>query len=187
MYPGRSYTERSPFFLGGRLKRFIVLFLLLCLIRNVIPAPGSDKRIYRTQRLTGRAPVIDGELDDACWSQGVWTGDFVQQQPNEGEPGTQKTEFKILYDDTGIYAAFRAHDDEPEKMEIRVARRDDFSGDLVGICFDSYYDHRTGYEFILNSSGSKTDLIQMDTGADWFYDTNWDAVWDGETAIGDSG
>lgn len=160
---------------------------LLLLQASVAISQEIPKRVYLTQRLQINSPKIDGKLDDACWLGGDgWTGDFIQQQPNEGEAPSQKTEFKILYDNTNLYVAIRAYDLEPEKIDIRVSRRDDFAGDYVGICFDSYYDHRTGYEFNLNASGSKIDLIQMDTGADWFSDKNWDAVWDGKTAIEDS-
>lgn len=163
------------------------MLLLLC----ALPLSATDpallvKRTYTTSRVESTPPQIDGQLNEVCWQGDGWTGDFVQQQPNEGEPGRQKTEFKILFDDQNLYVGFKAFDNLPDQMDIRMSRRDDFTGDCVGICVDSYYDKRTGYEFIIHSSGSKVDLIQMDTGADWFFDVNWDAVWDGATAILDS-
>ncbi|MBN1783104.1 carbohydrate binding family 9 domain-containing protein [bacterium] len=163
-----------------------IRILLFIWILTVLNAQDIPKRIYEAVRLTGPAPEIDGRLDDACWTEGKWMGDFIQQQPNEGQPGTQKTEFKILYDDHALYAAMVAHETDPGKMDIRISRRDEFAGDCAGFCFDSYYDHRTGYEFNLTSGGTKIDLIQMDTGAEWFFDQNWDAVWDGKTAVTDS-
>jgi len=165
--------------------RYSNLIMVLCGI-GFISAQDIPKRTYRANRLVTNPPKVDGRLNDSCWPGDGWLGDFLQQQPNEGLPGTQETEFKILYDHNYLYVAIRSYDSEPDKMDIRVARKDNFAGDCVGICFDSYYDHRTGYEFNITSGGTKIDLIQMDTGADWFIDRNWDAVWEGKTAIWDS-
>src|SRR5512144_49998 len=68
-------------------------------------------RVYRTVRLQGAAPVIDGRLDDGAWSQGEWAGDYTQQMPVDGAKPSQPTELKILYDDKHIYFAIRAYDD----------------------------------------------------------------------------
>ena len=70
-----------------------------------------------------------------------WQGDFIQREPYEGENPTEKTEFKILYDDKALYIAIRAFDSEPAKIERRVSRRDAVGGDNVDITFDSYFDH----------------------------------------------
>jgi len=164
----------------------ICLFFIFCFLPKTF-SKDIPKRVYHTKRLSGTPPRIDGELNDSCWADSGWTGGFLQQQPNEGQPGTERTEFKILYDNINLYVGIRIHDSEPDKMDIRFSRRDNFDGDCAGICFDSYYDHKTGYEFNLNASGSKIDLMQMDVGGEWSIDTNWDAVWDGKTAVNDSG
>jgi len=136
-------------------------------------------RIYRTVRLDGVPPAIDGRLDDAAWAQGEWAGDYTQQIPIEGAPPSQPTELKILYDDRSVYVAIRAHDD-PSQVHRYPGRRDDFTGDIVGVCFDSYNDKRTGFEFDLTAGGSKIDLILGNGEHEW--DTTWDAVWDGTVA-----
>jgi hypothetical protein len=136
-------------------------------------------RIYQTVRLQGDPPVIDGRLDDPAWSQGDWAGDYTQQMPIEGAKPSQPTELKILYDDKHIYLAIRAYDD-PDKVHAYPGRRDDFTGDIVGVCFSSYNDKRTGFEFDLTAGGSKIDLVLGNGETEW--DTSWDAVWDGEVA-----
>jgi hypothetical protein len=143
---------------------------------------ADGKRVYRTVRIAGEAPQIDGHLGDACWEEGCWSGNYLQHIPMEGAPPSQNTEIKVLYDDRNIYVAIRAYDTEPEKIDRRVGKRDAFAGDIVGICFDSYYDHRTGFEFDLTASGSKIDLLLQNDG----WDTNWDAVWYGEVGLEDS-
>jgi hypothetical protein len=141
-------------------------------------------RVYETVRLRGEPPVIDGRLDDAAWRQGEWTGDYTQQIPTEGAPPSVKTELKILYDDRHVYFAVRAYDD-PAKVHRYPGRRDAFTGDIVGVCFDSYNSKRTGFEFDLTAGGSKIDLILGNGETEW--DTTWDPVWDGKVAHDDQG
>jgi hypothetical protein len=144
------------------------------------PNPSGRKypaRTYCSARLSGPPPVINGRLDDPAWVQGEWAGDFTQQMPTEGASPSQRSELKILYDDRNIYIAIRAYDD-PALVHRYPGRRDDFSGDIVGVCFDSYNSKRTGFEFDLTAGGSKIDLVLGNGEQEW--DTTWDAVWDGE-------
>jgi len=135
-------------------------------------------------RLQGEPPVIDGRLDDAAWSEGERSGDYTQQLPTEGAPPTQPTELKILYDEKSVYFAIRVHDD-PDLVHRYPGRRDALAGDIVGVCFDSYNDKRTGFEFDLTAGGSKIDLILGNGETEW--DMTWDAVWDGEVAHDEGG
>ena len=165
---------------------------LLLLLGGVVPAvasgtqsdaTGEDNpdgrlyppRIYNTVHLEGVPPAIDGRLDDAAWREGEWAGDYTQQIPTEGAEPSHPTEIKILYDEKNVYVAIRAYDDV-EKAHRYPGRRDQFVGDIVGVCFDSYFDKRTGFEFDLTAGGSKIDLILGDEG----WDTTWDAVWYGK-------
>ena len=152
-------------------------------------APSSSgrkypARIYDTVRLLGKPPVIDGRLDDEAWrTQGEWAGDYRQQIPTEGAPPSQPTELKILYDEKHVYMAVRAYDD-PAKVHKYPGRRDALTGDIVGVCFDSYNDKRTGFEFDLTAGGSKIDLILY---GETEWDTTWDVVWDGKVAHDEKG
>ena len=160
-----------------------LLFALLIAVAGIAPASFAQvadaararpPRIYTTQRLAGPPPSIDGRLDDAAWREGEWAGDYTQQIPVEGGVASQKTELKVLYDDHNIYFAIRAHDDM-SKITKYPARRDSMTGDVVGVCFDSLYDKRAGFEFDLNAAGTKIDLVLTNEG----WDSTWDAVWDG--------
>jgi len=144
---------------------------------------ASQKRVYYAER-TENAPKIDGHITEACWQRGVWSGDFRQQQPLQAHPPSQETEFKILYDDQNIYVGIKCYDSEPEKIRAILGRRDDFtSGDVTGVALDTYHDKRTAFEFNVSAAGQKIDLMHV--GA-YQWDTNWDAVWDGKSYIGDS-
>jgi len=140
-------------------------------------------RNYTTTRLTTVKPTIDGVLNDACWQTGEWSGDFTQLLPKEGAKPSQDTKIKILYDDKNIYVAIRCFDTEPSKISRKLGRRDELYGDITGINFDSYHDHRTGFEFSVTAAGQKIDLILFNPMA---WDMNWNAVWYVKTGLEDS-
>jgi hypothetical protein len=143
----------------------------------------SDLKVYNTTRLTTEKPVIDGVLNDPCWQTGEWSGDFIQWIPNEGAKPSQDTKLKILYDNKNLYVAIRAFDKEPGKISRKAGRRDEMIGDIVGINFDSYHDHRTGFEFSVTAAGQKIDLILTNP---MNGDMNWNAVWYVKTGMEDS-
>jgi hypothetical protein len=145
--------------------------------------PRPPPRIYMTERVTGRRPVIDGKLDDACWETGVWAGDFVQWIPNEGAKPSQQTHLKVFYDDYAIYVAVRAIDSEPDRISRKAGARDAYIGDVVGVCFDSYHDYRTGFEFDLTAAGQKIDGVFTNP---MNPDNNWNPVWEGKVGEEDS-
>ncbi len=135
-------------------------------------------------RLTTPKPVIDGKLDDECWSTGTWAGEFTQWIPVEGGKPTFPTEVNILYDDKNMYVALRAYDKEPDKIQRFAGVRDEFAGDIMGINFDSYHDHRTGFEFDLTAYGQQIDLVLFNPNN---WDLSWNPVWKGKVGMEDSG
>jgi hypothetical protein len=139
--------------------------------------------VYTTTRLVTARPDIDGKLDDECWKHGTWAGDYHQFVPNEGAKPSYPTEMNIQYDDKYIYVAFRSFDGEPDKIQRLAGTRDQLVGDIIGINFDSYHDHRTGFEFNLTAWGQKIDLVLFNPED---ADFNWNAVWRGKTGLEDS-
>jgi hypothetical protein len=135
---------------------------------------NKPSKVYNTIRLTTAPPRIDGVLNDACWETGEWAGDFIQWIPNEGAKPTYPTYLKILYDDQNIYVAIRAVDYEPDNISLKAGRRDQYAGDVVGVSFDSYFDHRTGFAFMVTAMGQKIDAVLTNPANS---DPNWNAVW----------
>ncbi len=145
----------------------------------------SHKRIYHAVYI-GDLPVpkIDGLLEDEIWSLGEWQGNFTQQQPVGGVPGTEKTFVKVLYDHSNLFVSMICQDSEPELIRDIFDRRDALVGDMTGIAIDSYFDKRTAFEFNLSAAGQKMDLKHL---GDYQWDFNWNGVWDGATSKNDSG
>jgi hypothetical protein len=142
------------------------------------------KRKYFTKHIIAQPPKIDGLLNDNCWNEIGWSNYYVQQNPKEAATASQRTQLKVLYDDKNIYVAFFCHDSVSSKIHAYTSKRDEMNGDIVGVCFDSYFDHKTGFEFDMTAGGTQIDLVLKQTGE---ADFNWDAVWFGQTALNDSG
>src|SRR5207244_12022890 len=67
---------------------------------------------------------IDGVLNETAWTNADVISDFRQEEPVEGEPATEKTEIRILFDDKYIYFGIGAVDSEPQKINARELVRD---------------------------------------------------------------
>lgn len=151
---------------------------------NLTDSTKKPLRVYHTKRISlTEKPVIDGKLNDECWKTGEWAGNYTQWIPTEGAQPSQPTQLKILYDEKNIYVAVRAFDSLPNKIIRKAGRRDEFIGDMVGIAFDSYHDHRTGFEFDVSAAGQKVDLLLTNP---MNADFNWNAVWYVKTSKEDS-
>ncbi|HEU0014805.1 MAG TPA: DUF5916 domain-containing protein [Longimicrobium sp.] len=126
---------------------------------------------------------LDGRLDDAAWAAATPVTSFTQVDPQEGQPVSEATEARILFDDEAIYVGVRFGDRSP--VSTRLGRRDmDLSdSDWVGVVLDSYHDHQTAYSFDINPSGVRRDALKTDNGDDM----SWDAVWAGAAAIDSAG
>ncbi len=153
------------------------------------PQAPAPRKNYTASRANPHAPVIDGKLDDPVWAGPGWENGFVQSRPYEGREPSQKTEFKILYDDRAIYVAVRALDTRPGEIERRISRRDNCNGDSISVSIDSLFDHLTAYVFSVNACGVKADQMVVNGGMDYMdaYDMSWDPIWDAAAAIGTDG
>ena len=89
------------------------------------------------------APRIDGVLDETAWGAAPVFSDFLQQDPDEGEPATEPTEFRVLYTNDALFVAVRAYDSVADEIAAILARRDQRSpSDEVTINIDSYHDRQ---------------------------------------------
>ena len=152
----------------------ILIFLFLGLV-VLNSAPAEGKKVYQTRRINPHAPVIDGKIDDPAWKKVSWAGNFIQRKPYEGKAPSQKTRFKILYDDQNIYVFLRADDTEPSRIVRRMARRDTLDGDWMEVSIDSYNDNRTAFSFAVNAAGVKRDRMITNDGGN--VEESWDPIW----------
>lgn len=157
----------------------ISIFLFIC-----SSGQTTEKKQYTAVRIS-TPPDIDGILSDDAWKSGKWEGNFTQNQPYSGRPESQKTVFKILYDDNNLYVAIKAFDSSPDSIVNRLTRRDQQDGDLAGVIIDSFHDLRTGFLFGVSSTGVKYDHMMTNDGQN--SDPSWDPNWWVKTSINKEG
>src|SRR5712691_9702125 len=110
--------------------------------------------LARAVRARPEAPRLDGRLDDAAWQAAPKLTNFLQHDPHEGQPGTERTEAWVVYTDVALYIGVRAHDSHAEQIAAQLTRRDaDSPSDWIGVVIDSYHDRRTAFEFAVNPAG----------------------------------
>jgi hypothetical protein len=132
------------------------------------------------------APVIDGVLDDAVWSQATRIDDLHQFQPvDHGEP-SEKSEFFIFYDEDFFYLAARLYDSDPEAIVARqmVQNRTLRFDDAIEILLDPFDTRRTGYWFQLNPNGIRRDGVYESPTE---INRDWDGIWLAQARIDESG
>jgi hypothetical protein len=141
--------------------------------------------VLRAIRVSGHEIRIDGRAVEAAWQQAPVATDFVQFEPEEGQPATERTDARVLYGDDALYVAIRAYDRDPSGIVGQLTRRDQQSySDQVAVIVDSYFDRRTAFHFAVNPVGVKQDIYRFD---DTGEDSGWDAVWDVATTRDDQG
>ena len=148
---------------------------------DLAPRPSAS-----AARATG--PVrIDGVLDDETWSAAPVIDEFWQQKPFTGEPASELTEVRILYDDQNLYIGAELHDQPGYRPIIPTLQRDPNTrdGDAFGIMFDPFLDGKTVFSFFFNPGGAVRDIQSADDGR--INNAAWDAAFDLRTRVHDSG
>src|SRR5437016_12785953 len=152
------------------------------------PLSQDSKAPRRVHTIRTTDPIkIDGTLDEPSWSLVQPATDFLQQQPNEGAPASERTEVRVLFDDKNIYFGIRAFDSDAKHINARELVRDaDFSNDdSVSIVLDTYHDRRNGFRFVVNPLGTQQDALITDEGRD--INITWNGAWVSTGRIDDKG
>jgi hypothetical protein len=143
------------------------------------------------------APVLEDFLQMApapAWKGKLAVVDnFIQRQPTDGAPASQRTVVYLGYDHKNLYAIFVCFDTEPAKIRARLSRREDvLDDDSVEIMLDTFYDRRRAYAFAANPHGVQADAVWTEAqntangqgaapaapgleGFDFSFDTVWDS------------
>lgn len=161
--------------------QFLFFLLIFFVSFQYLPAQTIPKRNVNAVFCSVASPKIDGQLNDEVWQTIEWQGDFTQRQPIDGGTPSMPTSFKVAYDNNNMYVAVRAWDSAPDSIVKRLSRRDNGDGDAIGIEFDTYFDKRSAFSFIVFASGGKEDKYISSDGDN--EDEDWDAIWDVKTQI----
>lgn len=165
--------------------KFTALLIFLGMLSGQLGAQNQVKKEYYAGECSKTDITVDGKLDESVWLTANWQNEFVQYEPSEGKAPGQKTEFALMLDENFIYVGFKAWDSSPDSIVQRLSQRDQADGDLVAIEFDSYFDKRTAFAFLVNVAGIKQDFIISNDGEN--EDNSWDPIWHVKTSRDDKG
>jgi hypothetical protein len=164
------------------MNKFLLIVLILVSTSNTFPSRdtlrirNSDVVLYAEKIIS---PIeLDGILNEPIWHNGNGFENFIQRDPNEGAPASERTIIKLAYDEKYLYLGAIMYDSAPDSIMARLTRRDEeVDADNIVLCLDPYNDKRSGYYFGLNAAGTQLDGVLYNDSWD---DDSWDGVWEGK-------
>lgn len=160
-------------------KFHIILFIAL-FVSAFEAFSQAPKNLYVAKR-TIEAPDIDGFIGEDVWDFAEIDSISVQYTPYNKKKASQRTVFRILYDDKALYIAAILYDN-PDSILSGLGRRDDafdINADQFIIDIGPYNDGINSFSFMVSSSGVQSDYKNYFNTRD----LSWDAVWKSKTRI----
>src|SRR5258708_36431726 len=79
---------------------------------------------------------------------------FIQRDPKDGSPISQKTEVYLGYTNQNLYVVCVCFDSEPDKIRAHMVRLDQINDDdQFGLALDTFSDRKHALSFHLHPSG----------------------------------
>ncbi|MFN2563460.1 MAG: DUF5916 domain-containing protein [Gemmatimonadaceae bacterium] len=141
------------------------VLLLAQTLSGVAPTVGASQPVYggRQGQVQVRIPridadaKIDGQLDEAAWTQAALLTGFSQYSPIDGIPAEDSTEVLVWYSPTAIHFGVRAYE-RHGTVNATLADRDRIGGDdHVQFLVSTFNDRRQATVFGVNPLGGQLD------------------------------
>jgi hypothetical protein len=148
-------------------------------------AAAAQSTPYRVQRLS--APIqLDGRSDEPAW-QAIEPLPVVSSFPDAGAEPSERTEFRLAYDDDYLYVAGRLYDRDPSGIRATSLSRDDgsFTNDWFTINLDTFRDRESMVVIGVSPAGVRTDAVFSRDGASSNF--TWNAFWDARAVVDHDG
>ncbi len=126
---------------------------------------------------------LDGRLEESAWQKAEPIGDLIQVIPREGDPPSEKTEVRVLFDGDALYFGIICFDQTPSEIVATQLTRDaelDVD-DNIRIVLDPFFDQRNGFFFVVNPAGARADG-QIANNAE-HPNLDWDGIWNAAAQI----
>ena len=163
--------------------------LIIVIILNAIPFSqeiiANEKRVVITKKISTGKIELDGFLDEPEWKMVSPAKDFIQRDPIEGAPSTEKTEVYVIYDEDNLYIGAMLFDSNPDGILAYQKRRDQSlrTDDRFMWILDTFLDGRTGYFFEVNPAGLMGDGLIVSSESYWGTNKDWNGIWDARVVI----
>ena len=157
---------------------FLSLWICLLFVPHGADAQSERELPRMSAHRTSEEIKVDGVLDEPVWQSVEPIRQLYQIQPDQGEPATEQSEVRILYDDKKLYFGFVFYD-EMDKIVANDMRRDSDglrSNDYGFLLLDTYNDRRNAVFFRFTAVGGMEDTAVSNSGGS--LNTSWDIVWE---------
>lgn len=165
--------------------KIILLILILCIRAELSISQNSLSDTAVAVALNEKI-TFDGKLDESVWQQAIKISNFTQIEPDFGTPSTETTQVALAYSSSELYIAVWCFQNQETAYSAKSLQRDfNYEAeDNFRIVISPFDDGRTGYEFVINPNGARTDLL-INSSEDARND--WNGVWDAKTSINEEG
>ena len=170
---------------------------------------GGAMPTVATATEVAESPSIDGFLGEAVWQQApVMTG-FIQREPMDGQPASERTEVRVVFDAEALYVGVWAFDSQAENITYgeRIRDYEVRQSDNVVFVLDTYNDDQNGFVFGTTPTGIEYDgqvanegrgggrfqgggfnsRQRFQSGSGGGFNKNWDGSWTVATTTDDEG
>lgn len=163
---------------------FIVCIFLVQFL--IVPSIFAQNELNIHQTKT--APVIDGNLNDECWSSCDSVYGFIELLPQEGKEPEVRTVFYFTYDANNFYIGFKCYDKDITLLRSSFGKKDTpiYNDDHIEISIWPSNNAQERYDFYLNANNIKMDSYQLQSTIDF----DWESAtkiskefWSGEIQI----
>jgi len=153
-----------------------------------VEARDADGRVtIRATRLSSKV-MLDGKLDEAVYRDVRAISNFIQNEPHNGQPASERTDVWVFFDDDAIYISARCWQPRSVQLVANDMRRDGQNvvrNDNFSVILDTFHDKRNGFTFQTNPLGAVGDQQVTDEGNT--INRDWNTVWDVRTSRDDEG
>jgi len=149
------------------------------------PAGPTVEAVY-----VDTAPVVDGQLDDACWAKAARLEGFFAPDIDQAPP--EETVGFICADEEAIYLGVICKDESPEDIKAAETRRNGeiWEDDFVEFALDPWHQHQDMYSFKVTPRGTQREDIPGGSATKIEWRGDWTAAaarteegWQAEMAI----
>lgn len=168
------------------MKHYILIVFLFLFFNSLLATNKYDSRSKKViaSRLINQI-IFDGKLTENFYDPNLSVSEFIQRDPEEGKPATEKTLVWVNYDDKYLYISAKMYDSKPELIDATLMRRDNMTrSDWFFFYIDPFLDRTNGYYFAVNPGGSLLDGTLFNDGWD---DSSWDGIWEAKTNVDSEG
>ena len=163
-----------------------LLFIPLYASAQDVTPVSLAARVVTAVRLQDSDVIrLDGAPDEPAWQRTQAVTEFLQRDPDNGAPATERTEVRVLYDPERLILSVVLHDTDPDGLLGNQMQRDQSfeTDDRFMWTLDTFLDERSGYFFEINPAGAMGDGLvdpSLDAG---FGDLgaginkSWDGIW----------